>query len=466
MPDLGPFWHSSGRVTAVGYAASMTRPPWGQRIVLATFGSFGDVQPFLAIGQELKARGHDPLVATSAIYGEVVAAANLEFAAVRPDRVPGQQEPDFLDRLERERRDPATIFREMFLPSLRDSLRDLMAATEGADAIVSHTLTAASRLVAESRQIHWVSTVMQPMGYLSAHEPPVVGPPWATAALRAAGPGPTSHILRAARRLTSRWTAEWHALRAELGLPATAQHPLWEGQHATSRSLGLFPRLLGAPQPDWPAQARVTGFPFYRSAERALDPALVQFLDEGDAPLVFTLGTTAVHDPGAFYDESARAARRLGRRAVLLLGRSAGDRIRALDDGVLGVPYAAHDLLFPRAAAIVHQGGIGTLSEALAAGKPMLIMPYGHDQADNAWRADRLGVARVISRRRYRAGAVSRALETVLHDPSFAQAAAAVARAMGQERGAAVAADLIESRAGASARLHAQRPHPGCTYTP
>jgi UDP:flavonoid glycosyltransferase YjiC (YdhE family) len=372
-----------------------------------------------------------------------VAVAGLQFAPIRPDQSPGQQDPDFIDRLLHERETPAAVFRAMFLPSLRESLEDMLLATDGADGIVSHTLTPAARLAAEAKGVPWLSAVMQPMGYLSTHEPPVVALPWLAAILRRAGPGLTAVVLRAMRQLTQGWISEWHVVRDELGLPPVPEHPLWEGQHAPRRSLGLFPQLLGSPQPDWPPQARITGFPFYRAPGRALDPAAERFLADGHPPLVFTLGTTAVNDPGLFYAESAAAARLLGRRALLLGARGGGMQRGGRSDDVLAVPYAPHDLVFPRAAAIVHQGGIGTLSEALLAGKPMLIMPYGHDQADNAWRASRLGVSHTIPRRRYRAREVSRALARLLNDPGRGASAARAAHDIARERGASVAADMI-----------------------
>src|ERR671912_2403570 len=154
----------------------MARDTSAKRIVLATFGSPGDLHPFLAIGAELRARGHQPIVATSPLYRMQVAAARLEFAPVRPDRSPGQQDPDFRDRVIRDRVSPAAVFRAMFLPSLRESLEDLLSATEGADAVVTHTLASAARLAADARGLPWISAVMQPMGYLSAYEPPLVGP--------------------------------------------------------------------------------------------------------------------------------------------------------------------------------------------------------------------------------------------------------------------------------------------------
>lgn len=430
---------------ASGTLRRMTPSPSGKRIVLATFGSLGDLHPFLAIGMELRARGHEPIIATSALYREAVVAANLGFAPVRPDRTPGQQDPDFLDRLRREGQAPPAIFREMFLPSLRESLRDMLHATEGADAVVAHTLTPAARLAAEAGRIPWISTVMQPMGYLSAYEPPVVGPPWVAAAVRAVGPRLASPLLRGARYLTSMWMSEWHELRAELGLPPAAGHPLWEGQHAPRRSLGLFPRILGSPQPDWPPQARVTGFPFYRPPDNALDPAVDRFLADGEPPLVFTLGATAVNDPGPFFYESAGAARRLGRRALLLVGQSHPEALDSVSGDLLTVSYAPHELVFPRALAIVHQGGIGTLAESLLIGKPMLIMPYGHDQSDNAWRASRLGVARVIPRRRYQDTNVSRALAQLLDDPAVAVAASRASHVVSRDCGAGAAAEMIEA---------------------
>jgi UDP:flavonoid glycosyltransferase YjiC (YdhE family) len=241
---------------------------------------------------------------------------------------------------------------------------------------------------------------------------------------------------------------EWHELRAELGLAPVKEHPLWEGQHSPLRSLGLFSRVLSEPQPDWPPQARITGFPFYRPRGRLLDPGLREFLENGEPPVIFTLGTTAIHDPGTFFEESAVASRHLGLRAVLFVGHGNQERFTGSSLDVITVPYAPHDLVFPFARAIVHQGGIGTVSEGLLAGKPMLIMPYAHDQADNAWRASHLGLARVVSRGRYQSGVVGRELGRLLDDRTCRDAAAKIARKVSRECGAESAADQIDAALG------------------
>jgi rhamnosyltransferase subunit B len=203
--------------------------------------------------------------------------------------------------------------------------------------------------------------------------------------------------------------------------------------------------VLGEPQPDWPPQARITGFPFYRPAHQPLDPKLRQFLENGEPPLVFTLGTTAINDPGAFFEESVAAVGRLGQRAVFIVGQGNEKICEEISGEAIAVSYAPHNLVFPFARAIVHQGGIGTLSESLQAGKPMIIMPYGHDQADNAWRTSRLGVARVVSRGRYRADVVGRELSRMLDEPMPGVAALRVSREVSRERGHERAADLIET---------------------
>jgi UDP:flavonoid glycosyltransferase YjiC (YdhE family) len=148
--------------------------------------------------------------------------------------------------------------------------------------------------------------------------------------------------------------------------------------------------------------------------------------------------------PGGFYDESIAAARALGRRALLMIRSDVGSTTsRPLPEGVMAVDYAPHEAIFPRAAAIVHHGGIGTLGQALRAGRPMLVVPHAHDQPDNGFRVSRLGVGRVIDARQYRASAVVRALDRLLNDASYYRRASDVAEVVRSEPGADAAVDVI-----------------------
>jgi UDP:flavonoid glycosyltransferase YjiC (YdhE family) len=231
--------------------------------------------------------------------------------------------------------------------------------------------------------------------------------------------------------------------RASLGLPP-GQDPIFEGQHSPQCVLAMFSQVMADPQPDWPKQTRTIGFPFYDQAEhgQTLDSALERFLDSGPPPAVFTLGSSAVFDAGTFYQESLAAVKKLGCRAVLLAG---ANTIKGpLPAGTAAFAYAPYSRIMPRAACVVHQGGIGTCGQALAAGKPMLVMPFAFDQPDNAARLQRLGVARVIARKAYTARRAADELDRLLGDADYAKRASEVAVQVSAEDAVRAACRAIE----------------------
>jgi UDP:flavonoid glycosyltransferase YjiC (YdhE family) len=114
-----------------------------------------------------------------------------------------------------------------------------------------------------------------------------------------------------------------------------------------------------------------------------------------------------------------------------------------LPAGVIAVPYAPHAAVFPRAAVVVHQGGIGTTGEAMRAGRPMLVVPYSHDQPDQAARLTRLGVARRVPRERYAAAVAAREIRGLLEDARYAERAAGIGSRVRIETGAATASHLV-----------------------
>ena len=143
----------------------------------------------------------------------------------------------------------------------------------------------------------------------------------------------------------------------------------------------------------------------------------------GEPPVVFTLGSAAVLAAGDFYEVSAKAALKLGIRAVLLIGMDPRNRLRqSLPDTICVAEYAPYSALFSRSSLVVHQGGVGTTAQCLRAGKPMLIMPYSHDQPDNARRMRRLKVAKEIQKASYKPARVARKLKAMLGEPRFCRA--------------------------------------------
>ena len=196
-------------------------------------------------------------------------------------------------------------------------------------------------------------------------------------------------------------------------LPDTG-NPMFEGQHSPTLVLALFSEVFAKPQPDWPPQTKITGFCFYDGHHEAqMPPELLRFLDNGAPPIVFTLGSSAVWVARDFFKESIEAAKRLGRRAVLLIGDER-NLPGTLPEGIIAVDYAPYQSLLPRACAVVHHGGVGTTSQGLLAGVPTLIVPFAFDQSDNAEHAYKLGTSRTLYRKNYFAPRVANELHELL----------------------------------------------------
>ena len=417
------------------------------RIVLSNIGTFGDINPLIAIALELKRRGHVPILAVPPVFGPKILPLGLEFHAVRPDIDP--ENTLMAEMIYDVRKGTERGLREFLFPALRQTYDDLLdAATRPAraDLLLLGELNYAGPIVAEITGIPWASYVLAPLSFFSAFDPPVLPMYPRLARADKAIPGMGRAIKRLARLVSRKWPQPIYDLRSELGLPK-GENPLFDAKHSPFLVLALFSRVLGVAQKDWPENTLITGFCFYDSdaGNAALPANLEAFLSAGPPPVVFTLGSAAVLAAGRFYEFSARAAIRLGIRAVLLIGTDKRNQLRQpLPDSICVAEYAPYSKLFSRAAMVVHQGGVGTTAQCLRAGKPMLIMPFSHDQPDNGRRMMRLKVARVIQRGNYTPFRVARKLKAMLAEPLFARRAEMVARRLEQEDGVRSACDALE----------------------
>jgi rhamnosyltransferase subunit B len=433
-------------------AAQLSIMP-SDHIVIATVGSLGDLFPFLAIGQELRRRGHRVTVATHAIHQLPIEQAGLQFADAS-----GMPEPEdraaFTAAAFHPWRGPRFVVHDFAALDVAASYEKLASICADADVLITSTLAFAAQIHGEqlraAGRLRWLSAVLAPAGFLSAFDPPATGIGLLDRWLRSS-PQRGQWISRLGQRISRPWTAPVRVFRQQLGMSPESERgdPFHRGQHAPDGVLALFSPLLGKPQPDWPPNVHVTGFAGYVQPT-AVDPDLQHFLDDGSPPLVFTLGSAAVHAGASFLRQSLAAARRLDQRAVLLTGspEMRAQLPRDLAPGIHAVDYADHATLFLRASVVIHHGGIGTSSEALRAGRPMLVVPHGFDQPDNAARLQRLGVAEILPAGRYRAEHAAILLDRLICDPAYRERGADCAEVMRKEEGVDVAASVIEARVG------------------
>lgn len=425
-------------------------------IVLNTFGSLGDLHPYLALALGLKARGHHPVLATSAVYRRKVEAEGIGFAPVRPDVGDLLNRPEFVKKLWHPRRGTEYLIRDYLIPQVREGFEDLREACHGADLLLTHVAAYAGPIVGEHLQIPWLSIALQPATFFSASDPMVIpAAPWLRR-LYPFGPSVFRFLMRIADWRIRKWIGPIQKLRQEIGLPAASRNPVMKGTFSPFGSLALFSKYFAKPQADWPPHTTQTGFVFYDQLGEGMPgvgdnknqskEALSDFLNSGPPPVLFTLGSSAVMQAGRFFSESMSAAQELNVRAIMLVGNFDREQLpSATPPSIFVTDYLPYSEIMPKMAAIVHQGGIGTTAQGLRAGRPTLVVPWAHDQPDNAERLRKLGVSRTIPRQRYRGRRVAKELNHLLSNKGYAERAQQIATNIAKENGLACACDAIEA---------------------
>jgi rhamnosyltransferase subunit B len=425
------------------------------RIILVTIGSLGDLHPFIGVALALKELGHEPVMAVPGSYVANCQAVGLEAHGIFPDYESLVEEigeaSDVIVRKVMASQD--YLIRQIMLRSLGTSVDKIDALVDGADLIITSMFALGAPIVAEKRNIPLAALVLQPIAILSAHAPSVMEDMplfWRPA------PGPIGRawnralcaIIRFETR--RRYGGAINAVRHHHGLKSGKAAPLFDIEGNVLIKVATYDRLFATIPTDAPPNLKATGFPNFDAAadqNDGLPEHLEHFLAEGPPPIVFTLGSFAVHAPGNFYANSLRAARRMKERSVLLIGAEGTPPVD-LGPDVCIVDYAQHSKLFSRARCIVHHGGIGTIGQALMAGKPQLVVPLMGDQPDNAARIISIGVGAQLPAKAYTTQKAAARLTALLADQAIADRAHSFGTLMikdGAQRAAAAIDQALEA---------------------
>lgn len=404
--------------------------------MLASFGTQGDVGPFLRLAQRLEARGHETFSITDRAH-----AARLDAAGV-PGQTPfARYDPDALLR-EPRYQDPQTgalhIFKDVFVPLVADMFTATLAALETpTDLVLVHPWCFGAHYAAQARGVRGATMCLSPITWWSA-----------------ADPGLYSHIRMPVwlRRVLLRGPVRWmlhlffsrplQAERRALGL-APGKSPFFD-LYRQGFNYALWPEVLRGPAADDPVRSSIVGFEPPPHEDAPLSAEVQDFLRAGERPIVLGLGSLLPPLAPEIYEITRDVARALGKRAILVGGPEGLG-----DDDVLTVDRAPYPALFAEAQAVLHHGGINSLAEALRAGQRQLVIPFATDQFDNAERATRLGVARWIPRVRFDAKRLKASLQSLLEDDGARARAADLGRTLRAARpGTEAIVDDLERRIG------------------
>ncbi len=410
--------------------------------ILVTHGTEGDVHPFVAIGIMLRAKGHHVTLMTNAHFARHAEKHGFDFTPIGTEKefFDEMANPDIWKGIPGARSLGRWMARSM--PTQYEAI--IERHKPGNTVIIASGATLGARIAHETHNIPLVTIVLQPAILRSAYAMPVVAgappiPSWVPPFVNRA-------ILRSLDVFLDRIfiVKKINAYRATFNLPPINRmmHEWWL---SPQRIIALFPDWYAPQQPDWPQHLRHAGFPLFdeHNQDQKLEPHIESFLAGTDAPIAFTPGSGMMH-ARSFFAEAVKACQTLGRRGILLT-RFEDQVPDQLPETVRHFKYVPFSQLLPRCSAIVHHGGIGTLSQAMVARIPQLIMPLAWDQPDNAYRLKRMGIADTILPKHFRAQAIAKKLAGLLENKEVSNKCHQYAKLLHQAKPLETTCDLIEA---------------------
>lgn len=412
------------------------------RVLLASAGSHGDINPFIAIGRALRERGHEAALLAAPSFRSQIEEAGVTYLRMLDDErdlaAISRDHPDIMHP----RRGSRVVIELLIKTGVRATYSRILelASSLKPDVVVHHHILPSAAWAADKIGVPSVPVVLAPMLWFSKGD--IVSPMEGSAV----NPGPIARwFWRTLAPTGVRFQLDrpMRPILREFGLPKDT--PLFYNiTRGGALNLGMWSPHFRGPCPGDPPNGVICGFPWHdrHGAQEGVPEEVEKFLNDGEPPILFTLGTAAVHVSGDFYEHAAEACRLLGRRGLLLVGPKR-PAPRNMPKGTRAFEYVPFSSVMPRCAVNVHHGGIGSTGQALRAGRPTLVIPHAHDQFDNAARLKRLGVSETLPRGRVTGERLARVLRRVLDQHEIEVKAAQLGVRVGGENGSGTAAALI-----------------------
>ena len=389
------------------------------RVVITNFGTTGDFLPLLTLARELAARGDTPVLAFPPFAGSLVSQSGFEHHAIGPDlqslrnRV-NQGWSEFGGIYDSSEQMLALLL--PFQDAFDQTFSELKNACKDADVLVSGPAQPMARMIHEVIGIPFVSIQVSHFGGSG-------GP-----ALRQAG----EQLI--------------NPFRQKLGLPPVSD-PLTNGANSPQLALYAMSAYLRPRPADWPAHYHLTGFFFDQPGQVwQPDPTLKDFMSQGDAPVVITLGSMVHSDSKKLVAVLLEAIQMSGCRAVIQGMTLEGLRQHPTPD-VYWADFVSHNWLFPRAACIVLHGGAGTAAATFRSGIPGIFIPHGdcYDQRYWGQLAEEAGCSvPAIQYSDLEAVSLAASIKASINDNRLRLAAAALGAKIRKEPGVRCATRLIK----------------------
>ena len=422
-----------------------------RRFLLATMGTpGGDLNPVIGLALELVRRGHGVTIASNGSHQEKIERLGLDFLRMRPALDQSQLQTWVEYTIQSSIAGNKYLVRDLVLPHVEWNYHQLENVVSEYDVLLCHPLAFSVPLVAKKSGKPWVSFVISPLAYRGEYgRRRIIGrgsprdflwrvplPPFVAKAIGSLG-----------EKIVDPWVAPLKKLRESLDLPDLGDvHILVESQNSPHLNLAFFSSLFAPAHKDWPQPMCHAGFVFHQQEKESLSRETREFLDNGESPLLFSLGTTGSGIEGQrFCEVAAEAALLMDKRAILVIGSNAEIRRHVpKDKRLLPIAYEPFSQLVPQIGTLVHIGGVGTIAYGMYGGKPQVLVPFTYEQCDNALRLQDLGVSATIPIARFNSAILCRKIQQMEED-AYRERAREVQAQIAGENGAQAAADQLEA---------------------
>jgi sterol 3beta-glucosyltransferase len=411
----------------------------GRRVALLTYGTRGDVEPFIALAEGLQRAGFTPRLAAPAVFEPLVQAHRVEFHPLPGN--PARLAKDLVALAGTNWPRMVSTVSRFVAPLGAQVFRHAIECAADADLIVhSFLMTQTGHELARRHGIPSISAQMFPVFAPTSAFPAVISPDIPGCGLY--------------RRLTHVFVTQvfWQGSRIlyngvrreEPALPTLSGWPFSGPRMSRPWIMFAFSRHVVPPPSDWSGVAEVTGYwPLGAHVGWKAPLGLERFLAAGPPPVYVGLGSGGEAAGAAWIDAAEAALAECGLRGLCDLGSSelTTDHLPETIYAVRDIPHA---WLFPRVAAVVHHGGAGTTGAGLAAGRPTIVVPTTSDQPFWGRRVHALGAGpRPIPIRRLTARGLAQAISVAVGDPAMRTRADELGKRIGTEDGISVAVARI-----------------------
>ena len=421
-----------------------------KKFLLATMGTGGDLNPVIGLALELVRRRHGVTIASNGSHQKKIERLGLDYLRLRPALDQNQLQTWVEYTIQSSIAGNKYLVRDLVLPHVEWNYHQLEKVVPEYDVLLCHPLAFSVPLVAKKLGKPWVSFVISPLVYRGEYgRRRIIGrgssrdflwrvplPPFVAQAIGSLG-----------EKIVDPWIAPLKKLRESLDLPDLGDvHILVEGQNSPHLNLAFFSSLFAPAQKDWPQPMFQAGFVFHQQEKESLSRETQEFLDKGDSPLLFSLGTSGSGIEGQrFCEVAAEASLLMDKRAIFVIGSNT-EILQHIpqDDRLLAIAYEPFSQLVHQVRTLVHIGGVGTIAYGLYGGKPQVLVPFTYEQCDNALRLQDLGVSATIPIARFNSSILCRKIKQV-EENVYRERALEVQAQIAEENGAKAATDQLEA---------------------